>query len=549
MLSYLWGGSRSAEAAPENENPELAMREAMDAHGEFATRIDGTLEYDHFIVFRAIITRQAGRAFAPKRAELNEKKLAAFREKNQQLYVSIFREGQVEYQKAIVNITKKACEWIELEPQNYQLTIKQYMENEEQRKAIQEKDSEVRMALETKPIDQTEEEVIRASKFKFKRDMEMFRKLQSLKFTTSPQAQSEIQAIEMSKTSDALFIEFGFDLAHLAKCSKHFSLESNEELKSFRRLVIAQKESEEKAEFDRAQPPKEVIDALVAEGRQLGTPQYKQDGTMTFDYFLETSKLVVKYTHQQTKDGLAEHAVKRRAAIAANNEEEFQKLVLDTANWEQLTNTLIQANLYQALKVPKQVFEKSAQVYLMEPQKRTIYEEEIQALRDSLRSRTPQELTREQCLDSVRKLEAAKLEAQKKMYEFVRSQRIAPQMINAVIKVEKLKADDHFFNETGIEEEDVEPSIKRLGLEEDEEFKAIVEEFKKKSDEFLASKKDETAAIMQKARAAQAAMEMRRKAAFDAAQKKKAEAAAAQGGEEEKKAEEGKDSGEEGEQD
>ena len=82
------------------------------------------------------------------------------------------------------------------------------------------------------------------------------------------------------------------------------------------------------------------------------------------------------------------------------------------------------------------------------------------------------------------------------MYEFVRSQRVAPQMINAVIKVEKLKADDHFFNETGIEEEDVEPSIKRLELEEDQEFKDIIEEYKKKSDEFLASKKDETAQMM-----------------------------------------------------
>ena len=69
--------------------------------------------------------------------------------------------------------------------------------------------------------------------------MEMFRKLQSLKFTTSPQAQSEIQVIEMSKTSDALVVEFGFDLAHLAKASKHFELENNEELKSFRKLVVA----------------------------------------------------------------------------------------------------------------------------------------------------------------------------------------------------------------------------------------------------------------------------------------------------------------------
>lgn len=88
-------------------------------------------------------------------------------------------------------------------------------------------------------------------------------------------------------------------------------------------------------------------------------------------------------------------------------------------------------------------------------------------------------------------------------------------MINAVIKVEKLKADDHFYNETGIEEEDVEPSIKRLNMEDDEDFKAIIAEFKVKSDEFLASKKDETAAMMQKAQAARAAMEKAKQAKKD----------------------------------
>jgi hypothetical protein len=323
----------------------------------------------------------------------------------------------------------------------------------------------------------------------------------------------------------------------LAKASKHYNLENNEELKSFRKIVIAQKESEEKAEFERAQPPPEVIQQIQEEGKLLGEPQYKQDGTMTFDYFLETSKIVVRHTYMQTKQGLDEHAVARREAIKNGNEEEFQKLVLKTANWEQLTNTLIQANLYQFLKVPKQVFEKSSQVYLMEPTKRTLYEEEIQNLRDLLRGRTPIELTREQVMDSVAKLEAAKFEAQKKMYEFVRSQRVAPQMINAVIKVEKLKADDHFFNETGIEEEDVEPSIKRLDLEKDEEFKAIIEEYKKKSDDFLASKKDETAAFMKKAQAAHLAYEARRKAAAEAAAQKKAGGAAA--GEEEKKGDSG----------
>ena len=92
---------------------------------------------------------------------------------------------------------------------------------------------------------------------------------------------------------------------------------------------------------------------MVEEAKTVGAPEYKQDGTMTFDFYLETSKIVQKYVILQTKEGLAEHAVQRRQAIKDGNEEEFQKLVLKTANWEQLTHTLIQANLYQALKVPK----------------------------------------------------------------------------------------------------------------------------------------------------------------------------------------------------
>ena len=269
MLSYLFGGAKPEN---ENENPELAMREAMDRHGEFQTNLDGTLKYDDYVILRAIITRQAMRQFIPKKETLNARKMEAYREKNQQKYVAVFREGQHEFQQSIIGMTKKACEWIELDAQNYQLTVKQYMEDPEKRRELQEKDSEVRMALEAKEVTQSEADIISASKFKFKRDMEMFRKLQTLKFTSSPQATAEIQAIEMSKTSDALEEEFGFNLQHLAHASKHFNLEDNEELKSFRRLVIAQKESEEKAEFDRAQPPAEIIEQLVAEGKALGEP-------------------------------------------------------------------------------------------------------------------------------------------------------------------------------------------------------------------------------------------------------------------------------------
>ena len=83
MFSYLWGGKKKETDKPENECAELAMRDALDAYGEFQTKIDGTLEYKDFIVFRAIIMRQSSRHFEPKRDELNEKKLEAFANKDQ----------------------------------------------------------------------------------------------------------------------------------------------------------------------------------------------------------------------------------------------------------------------------------------------------------------------------------------------------------------------------------------------------------------------------------------------------------------------------------
>lgn len=250
-------------------------------------------------------------------------------------------------------------------------------------------------------------------------------------------------------------------------------------------------------------PPKEVVDSLIEEAKLLGKPEKKSDGTLTFNFFLESSKLVTKYTLRQTKDGLAEHAVKRRESLKDNDEQKFQELILEVSNWEQLTHSLIQSNLYQFLKVPKDVFEKTLKTYLMDPQKRTVYEEEMQNLRDEVRSRPPRELTRDEALNAVRLLEQAKLDAQKRMYDYVREQRIQHSMINAVIKVEKLKADDRFFNETGIEEEDVEPSIKALKLEDDEEYKQIIEEFKKKSEEFLKNKQEEARLLMQQAKARQ----------------------------------------------
>lgn len=47
MLSYLIpGGKKNEDKQLENANPELAMREACDDHGEFTTDEQGLLLWD-----------------------------------------------------------------------------------------------------------------------------------------------------------------------------------------------------------------------------------------------------------------------------------------------------------------------------------------------------------------------------------------------------------------------------------------------------------------------------------------------------------------------
>jgi hypothetical protein len=101
--------------------------------------------------------------------------------------VRIYREGQTKFQNTIASYFKKGCEWIELEPENYQLSSKAYMSDQDKKQEVTKADAEVRLALETDPIGEDDSVYIKACKAKFKRDMEMYRKIEQLKYTTAPQ--------------------------------------------------------------------------------------------------------------------------------------------------------------------------------------------------------------------------------------------------------------------------------------------------------------------------------------------------------------------------
>jgi hypothetical protein len=104
------------------------------------------------------------------------------------------------------------------------------------------------------------------------------------------------QALEYSKLSDKMRVKFNCDLDMLQAAYKKFDLKTDPVLSSFYKIAQAQKETEQKEEFERATPKPEVMEELLKRGKELGNPQYKQDGTMTFDYFLGTMKLATEFS-------------------------------------------------------------------------------------------------------------------------------------------------------------------------------------------------------------------------------------------------------------
>ncbi len=73
MLAFLWGGARWPLTRVENEDYILAMREDLEAHGNFACKLDGTMEFIDFLTFRSIISRHTCRKNYDEKQELRKK--------------------------------------------------------------------------------------------------------------------------------------------------------------------------------------------------------------------------------------------------------------------------------------------------------------------------------------------------------------------------------------------------------------------------------------------------------------------------------------------
>jgi hypothetical protein len=72
---------------------------------------------------------------------------------------------------------KKACDWIECSTENYMASNQKYIQDDEKRAEMVSAETETRLSLENREISEDIDVFIKAGKFKFKRDMDMYRKM------------------------------------------------------------------------------------------------------------------------------------------------------------------------------------------------------------------------------------------------------------------------------------------------------------------------------------------------------------------------------------
>ena len=105
--------------------------------------------------------------------------------------------------------------------------------------------------------------------------------------------------MEIMKVAFRIKEKFGITAKDLRMAEKKYNLSENKELLSFQKLAQAQMASESQKETQRATPSKEAIEKTLEKARKLGAPQIKNDGSLTYDYFISIQSVlfVLVFTH------------------------------------------------------------------------------------------------------------------------------------------------------------------------------------------------------------------------------------------------------------
>lgn len=118
---------------------------------------------------------------------------------------------------------------------------------------------------------------------------------------------------------------------------------------------------------------------MLKEADALTKPELTEQGILPYDFFLDSQMIVLKYVTQQMQPVLDKHMAERRALMATTSADKYdtatrQSMTEDAMYWD-LCKKNADRVFYSHLSIQPSPFMKSGETYLMDPNKRTEYEE------------------------------------------------------------------------------------------------------------------------------------------------------------------------------
>lgn len=175
---------------------------------------------------------------------------------------------------------------------------------------------------------------------------------------------AELTQIEIAKTSDFLLVEYGFQLEDLLWNIQKQKLDEKPEIAGFKKMFMLQKQTEAKKRAAKCAISEEQISEMKLDAEKIGPPEYKSDGTLTYDYFIELSKIQYRYTHNLIAKGSEEAAKERRQLLKDEKMDEYETHCVDLTNWQTDCRKNVQNKVFELLNIKKEVADKSYQTYL-----------------------------------------------------------------------------------------------------------------------------------------------------------------------------------------
>ena len=222
-----------------------ALYEELDKVGPFIKNVSGVVEPESMILLKQVMAKHTYIAFTDRRNQILARRIEAYKNNDMRNYNHhVFLAGK-EYCDFEFMVTKLAAEFIDLDEQNYEDSMRLAYEDREVAAQIRENEENIRVHCILPDSKEVSKEKAREMLIeKIKMDYECDKLIASYKPRSQEEAE-DIDSIERTKVVDRLYMKHDIKYGDYQRALIKYDLENDEQVIGARNLIAAQDEKEQ----------------------------------------------------------------------------------------------------------------------------------------------------------------------------------------------------------------------------------------------------------------------------------------------------------------